>query len=80
VYGKPDLAIVKHKLSIFIDSDLWDGNEHRLRWLDCIEAFFPINTPSFSEYLPANMGRDSLVNDRLNSKKQPSRTGQQEAT
>ena len=67
VYGRPDLAIAKYKLAIFVDGDLWHGNEHRVRGLDCIEALFPTNTLFWSEKIRANMARDSVVNAGLAS-------------
>lgn len=67
VYGRPDLAIAKYKLAIFVDGDLWHGNEHKVRGLDCIEALFPTNTLFWSEKIRANMARDSVVNARLAS-------------
>jgi DNA mismatch endonuclease (patch repair protein) len=67
VFGKPDLAIAKYKLAVFVDGDLWHGNEHKLRGLASIEALFPTNTSFWAEKIRANMARDSLVNQRLTS-------------
>ena len=67
VYGRPDLAIAKYKLAIFVDGDLWHGNEHRVGGLDCIEALFPTNTLFWSKKIRANMARDSVVNAQLAS-------------
>lgn len=65
VVGKPDLAIAKYKLAVFVDGDLWHGNEHRVRGLNSIEALFPTNTAFWTEKIRANMARDSAVNDQL---------------
>lgn len=65
VFGKPDLAIAKYKLAVFVDGDLWHGNEHRVRGLESIEALFPSNTSFWVEKIRANMARDSAVNDQL---------------
>jgi DNA mismatch endonuclease (patch repair protein) len=67
IFGKPDLTIAKYRLAVFVDGDLWHGNEHKLRGLDTIESLFPTNTTFWSDKIRGNMARDAAVNARLSS-------------
>lgn len=58
--GKPDLVLPAHKLAIFIDGDLWHGNQWRRRGLSKLEDQFQA-TASKSYWLKKirrNMERD----------------------
>jgi DNA mismatch endonuclease (patch repair protein) len=38
LFGKPDIALKKYKLVVFIDGDYWHGNNWRLRGLPSLDA------------------------------------------
>jgi DNA mismatch endonuclease, patch repair protein len=65
IVGKPDLAFKKQKLAVFVDGDLWHGNEHKRRGLPDLESLFPSRTDFWCSKIRANMARDNEVNRLL---------------
>jgi DNA mismatch endonuclease (patch repair protein) len=65
IVGKPDLAFKKYKLAVFVDGDLWHGNEHKRRGLPDLECLFPSRTDFWCSKIRANMARDNEVNRLL---------------
>lgn len=65
VMGHPDVVIRKYRLAIFVDGDLWHGNEHNRRGLPNLEALFPTNTEFWCVKIRRNMERDREVNAAL---------------
>lgn len=67
VFGHPDLVIRKYKIAVFVDGDMWHGNEHVRRGLPNLEALFPTNTEFWCSKIRRNVDRDREVNERLRS-------------
>lgn len=65
VFGRPDLAIKRYRIAVFVDGDMWHGNEHKRRGLGSLEAMFPTNTEFWCDKIRRNMERDRLVDERL---------------
>lgn len=65
VYGCPDIVIRKYKLAVFVDGDMWHGNEHRRRGLDRLEDLYPTRTEWWVAKIERNIARDAQVNKRL---------------
>ena len=65
VFGRPDIVIRKYRIAVFVDGDLWHGNEHIRRGLPSLEAMFPTNTQFWCHKIRRNMQRDAEVNSRL---------------
>lgn len=65
VVGRPDMVIRKHKFAVFVDGDMWHGNEHRRRGLDSLEELFPSNTEWWVKKIRRNMERDRHVTTTL---------------
>lgn len=65
VPGHPDLAIRKYRLAVFIDGDMWHGNEHIRRGLPDLESLFPSRAEFWCEKIRRNMARDEEVNAKL---------------
>jgi DNA mismatch endonuclease (patch repair protein) len=65
VFGCPDVVIRKYKVAVFVDGDLWHGNEHVRRGLPDLEALFPTNTEFWCAKIRRNVDRDREVNMRL---------------
>ena len=65
VFGRPDIVIRKYKVAVFVDGDMWHGNEHVRRGLPSMEAMFPTNTRFWCEKIRRNMARDQDVNAHL---------------
>ena len=57
IIGKPDIAIKKYKLAIFIDGDWWHGRNYDKEYKK-----YPI---FWQEKILKNMERDQSVNDKL---------------
>lgn len=67
VFGRPDLVIRKYRIAVFVDGDMWHGNEHVRRGLPSLEALFPTNSDFWCGKIRRNMERDREVNERLSS-------------
>jgi DNA mismatch endonuclease (patch repair protein) len=67
VFGHPDLVLRKYRIAVFVDGDMWHGNEHVRRGLPSMEAMFPTNTEFWLEKIRRNVERDQEVNSRLSS-------------
>ena len=65
--GHPDVVIRKYRLAVFVDGDMWHGNEHIRRGLPNLEALFPTNTEFWCRKIRRNMERDHEVNAALRS-------------
>ncbi len=65
VPGRPDLAIRKYRFAVFVDGDLWHGNEHTRRGLANLADLFPTNTAFWVQKITRNMERDRQVNVQL---------------
>ena len=59
--GKPDIAITKHKIAVFCDSEFWHGYdwENRKNWIKS-------NHDYWYPKIERNMQRDREVNAQLN--------------
>lgn len=67
VYGHPDLVIRRFRIAVFVDGDMWHGNEHVRRGLPNLEALFPTNTQFWCDKIRRNVERDREVNEHLES-------------
>jgi DNA mismatch endonuclease (patch repair protein) len=67
VFGHPDLVIRSRRLAVFVDGDMWHGNEHRRRGLASLADLFPTRTEWWVAKIERNMQRDQEVSDRLKS-------------
>lgn len=65
VVGRPDLVIRKYRIAVFVDGDMWHGNEHIRRGLPTLQALFPTNTDFWCNKILRNIDRDREVNERL---------------
>jgi DNA mismatch endonuclease, patch repair protein len=65
VFGRPDLVIRKHQLAVFVDGDMWHGNEHVRRGLSNLEDLFPTNAEFWCKKIRRNVERDAEVNEHL---------------
>lgn len=65
VTGHPDLVIRSRRLAVFVDGDMWHGNEHRRRGLASLADLFPTRTDWWVAKIERNMQRDQEVNARL---------------
>lgn len=65
VKGRPDLVIRRLRIAVFVDGDLWHGNEHLRRGLERIEDLFPTNTEWWAAKIRANIERDQRVTREL---------------
>ena len=67
VFGRPDLVNRSRKLAVFVDGDMWHGNEHLRRGLSNLTDLFPTRTEWWVAKIERNMERDQEVNRRLMS-------------
>lgn len=65
VFGHPDLVIRKYRIAVFVDGDMWHGNEHKRRGLANLEDLFPTNTEFWCNKIRRNVERDREVNEHL---------------
>lgn len=65
VFGHPDLVVRKFKIAVFVDGDLWHGNEQVRRGLPDLEALFPTNTQFWCDKIRRNTERDREVDAHL---------------
>lgn len=62
VFGKPDIAIKKYKIAIFIDGDFWHGNNWKLRNDISFESEIKKYSPYWRKKIRRNIERDIEVN------------------
>jgi DNA mismatch endonuclease (patch repair protein) len=67
LFGKPDIAIKKYKLVIFIDGDYWHGNNWKIRHLQSLEDELANYSDFWKNKILSNIERDKKVNDYYNS-------------
>ena len=65
VIGRPDLVIRSRRLAVFVDGDMWHGNEHIRRGLSSLADLFPTRTEWWVAKIERNMRRDQEVNAQL---------------
>ncbi|MGI8574610.1 MAG: very short patch repair endonuclease [Egibacteraceae bacterium] len=65
VPGCPDLVIRSIRLAVFLDGDMWHGNEHRRRGLDSLADLFPTRTDFWVSKIERNVQRDREVTRQL---------------
>jgi len=65
VPGRPDLVIRSRRLAVFVDGDMWHGNEHRRRGMTSMAELFPTRTDWWVAKIERNMQRDQEVNEQL---------------
>ena len=65
--GRPDLVLPNFKIAIFVDGDLWHGNQWRLRKHSALEDQFRQTTSRhyWLKKIRGNMQRDASVTDTL---------------
>jgi DNA mismatch endonuclease, patch repair protein len=68
VTGRPDMVIRSRRLAIFVDGDMWHGNEHRRRGLASLTDLFPTRTEWWVAKIERNIRRDEEVNAELAEK------------
>lgn len=62
LFGKPDIAIKKYKLVIFIDGDFWHGNNWKIRNLPSLED----ELKNYSEYWQKKIRRNIECDAEVN--------------
>jgi DNA mismatch endonuclease (patch repair protein) len=67
LFGKPDIAIKKYKLVIFIDGDYWHGNNWRIRGFPSLEAELETYSHYWQKKIRGNIERDKKVNEYYKS-------------
>jgi DNA mismatch endonuclease (patch repair protein) len=67
LFGKPDIAIKKYKLAIFIDGDYWHGNNWKIRGLPSLEIELAAYSDYWQKKIRGNIERDKKVNDYYES-------------
>jgi DNA mismatch endonuclease (patch repair protein) len=67
LFGKPDIAIKKYKMVIFIDGDYWHGNNWKIRNLPSLESELVNYSDFWKKKILANIERDKKVNEYYNS-------------
>jgi DNA mismatch endonuclease (patch repair protein) len=65
--GKPDVVFRKYKLAVFVDGDMWHGNEHVRRGMASIELLFPSRTNFWCKKILNNLERDFQIHQSLRS-------------
>jgi DNA mismatch endonuclease, patch repair protein len=65
VDGTPDIVWRGRKIAVFVDGDMWHGNEHRRRGLERLEDLFPNRTEWWVAKIKRNMERDREVTAAL---------------
>ena len=65
VEGKPDIVIRHLRLAVFVDGDMWHGNEHKRRGLERMEDMFPTRTEWWVNKIERNVARDREVTRAL---------------
>jgi DNA mismatch endonuclease (patch repair protein) len=67
LFGKPDIAVKKYKLVIFIDGDYWHGNNWKIRNLPSLEHELANYSDFWKNQILSTIERDKKVNDHYNS-------------
>jgi len=67
ILGKPDIAIKKYKVAVFIDGDFWHGNNWKLRNLPSLDAELETYSKFWKNKILANVERDRQVTRSLES-------------
>jgi DNA mismatch endonuclease, patch repair protein len=62
LFGKPDIAIKKYKLVIFIDGDFWHGNDWKKRHFSSQEDLLLSYNDFWQKKIRRNIERDKEVN------------------
>jgi len=62
LFGKPDIAIQKYKLVIFIDGDFWHGNNWKIRKRLSLENELKNYSEYWQKKIRRNIERDLEVN------------------
>jgi DNA mismatch endonuclease (patch repair protein) len=65
VTGHPDVVIRSRRLAVFVDGDMWHGNEHKRRGLSSLADLYPTRTKWWVDKIERNMRRDQEVNEQL---------------
>jgi len=65
VFGKPDIAIKKYRIAIFIDGDFWHGNNWKIRKLKSFEDELETYKLFWRNKIQRNVLRDKIVNKSL---------------
>jgi DNA mismatch endonuclease (patch repair protein) len=63
LYGKPDIAIKKYKLVLFIDGDFWHGNNWEERHFSSREDMLASYSDYWQKKIRRNIERDKEVNE-----------------
>jgi DNA mismatch endonuclease (patch repair protein) len=61
LFGKPDIAIKKYRLVIFIDGEFWHGLDWRARHFDSQKAMLESYNDFWREKITRNIARDRKV-------------------
>jgi len=67
IFGKPDIAIKKYQLVIFIDGDFWHGNNWKIRGLPSLEVELNKYSDFWKKKILSNIERDERVNEHYKS-------------
>jgi DNA mismatch endonuclease (patch repair protein) len=62
LFGKPDIAIKKYKLVIFIDGDFWHGNNWKVRNIPSLEVELSTYSDFWKQKILRNIEQDNKVN------------------
>ena len=65
VLGHPDLVIPSRRLAVFVDGDMWHGNEHRRHGMTSMAELFATRTDWWVAKFQRNMRRDQEVNAQM---------------
>jgi len=65
IFGRPDIVNRSRRLAIFVDGDMWHGNEHHRRGLTSLAELFPTRTEWWVAKIETNMRRDREVTSTL---------------
>lgn len=65
IMGRPDVVNRSRRLAIFVDGDMWHGNEHHRRGLASLADLFPTRTEWWVAKIEGNMRRDREVTATL---------------
>jgi DNA mismatch endonuclease (patch repair protein) len=63
LFGKPDIAIKKYKIVIFIDGDFWHGNDWKQRHFSSQEELLVSYSNYWQNKIRRNIERDKEVNE-----------------
>jgi DNA mismatch endonuclease (patch repair protein) len=63
LFGKPDIAIKKYKLALFIDGDFWHGNNWEERHFSSQEEMLASYSDYWQKKIRRNIERDKKVNE-----------------